>query len=152
MKAHSMALAITEHESAYVVFEGQKLISWEVCPFTSGTGSALKHITAQIVRCSAEFKISSAVLEESALERTALPKLYAAAKQALVGLALPIFEIRTEDIFSSFGIPPPKTRDELRMMVSSIFPQVPGGHLMQVAFDAAALGLYFETNRLLSIN
>ena|SRR5437762_1764349 len=151
MKAHSMSLAITEHESACAMFEGQKLISWEVHPFLSDADSAMKNITAQIVRSSAKWTISSAVMEQFSNDRRP-PDLYAVARQVLAGLAVPIFEIRTDDLFASFGIPPPKTRNELRSMVSSIFPQVPGGRLMQPCLDAAALGLHFETNRLLTIN
>jgi hypothetical protein len=79
--------------------------------------------------------------------------LHQATIQALGAKAIRILEASKADLFQAFGTPPLHSRKELREIMSQIYPALdsePGGPWIH---DAAALGLYVQTERLFnSIN
>jgi hypothetical protein len=74
--------------------------------------------------------------------------LHQATVQALGAKAIGILETSKADLFQAFGNPPLHSRKELREILSRIYPALdsePGGPWIH---DAAALGLYVQTERL----
>lgn len=61
---------------------------------------------------------------------------------------LPIWEVSTTDVFESYGYPSLKCRRELREVVTAMWPILTGTAAKVFAQDAAALGLYVQTERL----
>ena len=145
----SAAFRICPKEMGYAVFRGQKLIFWQSHSYLCPASQIERRVIGDIVRCIVRFNIRSAVLDILS-KNDESAQLKSVAKEAIRNQAIPIFEIPEQELLSSFGHPPLKTRQELRKAVLSIFPQFESSRFMNSCLDAAALGLYFETNRILS--
>jgi hypothetical protein len=96
-----------------------------------------------------KFQFGSAALEiipnGHEIQRT---RLHQTVLEALRPKAIGILEISREDLFQAFSYPPLHSRQELREIASDIYPvlnQEPG---QPWTHDAAALGLYVQTERL----
>lgn len=151
MKASSISFSISEREIAYAAYQGQKLISWAVhCFLLDEKGTDLK-IAGDVTRAVNKFNPNACVLEIPADRGHAL-KLVSSIKGRLQSLGVPVFETTTDDIYCSFAWPRVTDRTELRRIIGSIFPGLPLALYMNSSLDAAAVGLHFETSRLLSIN
>src|SRR4029077_14606120 len=149
MTSHSISFKISPKEVSYAVFQGQRLIFWETHSYLSTPERTAKDAIGDVARCIDRFKASSAALEFLQSNDEAL-QLQGTVKEALRNLAIPIFETSEQELFDSFGLPALKTLPELRKAVLSIFPQLESSRLMNSCLDAAALGLHFETTRILS--
>src|SRR5437762_3531027 len=62
--------------------------------------------------------------------------------------AIPIWEIHFPDVLQAYGVPPLQTRRQLRSVVGSFWPIVERGADNDLILDAAAVGLYVQTERL----
>lgn len=146
MKPHSIAFTISAREIAYAVFEGQKILFWEVRSFPLGLDADSLDAGFRFER----FNFTAAVLSSSGVD------VGHPTRSALISLlrkrGIPIFEVAEEDVLASFGLPPPKSQQELLRLVAAVFPQIPFARFAYACLEAAAYGLFFETNRLLSIN
>jgi hypothetical protein len=149
MTAHSISFKISPKQVSYAVFRGQRLIWWETHSYLSAPEHAAKDAIGDVARCIDRFKATAAALESLQSDDEAF-QLQSAVKEALRNLAIPIFEISEQELFDSYGIPALKTRQELKKAVLLIFPQLESSRFMNSCLDAAALGLHFETSRILS--
>jgi hypothetical protein len=149
MTSHSISFKISPNEVSYAVFRGQRLIFWETHSYLSTPEQIINNAIGDIARCIDRFKATAAALEASQSDNEAF-QLQCAATATIRSLAIPIFESSQQDLFDSFGLPALKTRQELRTTVLSIFPQLESSQFMNSCLDAAALGLHFETSRILS--
>jgi len=149
MTSHSISFKICVKEVSYAVFRGQRLIFWETHSYLSTPEENVKNAIGDIVRCLARFEPTAAALQLFEGDDEDL-QLRGEVKETLRSLAIPIFEISEQELFDSFGLPTLKTRQGLRQAVLSIFPQLETSRFMNSCLDAAALGLHFETSRILS--
>jgi hypothetical protein len=149
MPSHSISFEISSKEVSYAVFRGQQLIFWETHSYLSTPEENVKNAIGDVARCIDRFKATAAALESLQTDNEAF-QLQGAVKEQLRDLAIPILEISEQELFDSFGLPALKTRQELRKVVLSIFPQLESSRFMNSSLDAAALGLHFETSRILS--
>jgi hypothetical protein len=149
MTAHSISFKISPKEVSYAVFREQRLVFWETHSYLSTPKQNVKNAIGDVARCIDRFKTTAAALEPLQSDDETF-QLQGAVKEALRNLAVPIFEISEQELFDSFGLPALKTRQELRETVISIFPQLESSRFMNSCLDAAALGLHFETSRILS--
>ncbi len=79
--------------------------------------------------------------------------LHQATLQALGAKAIGILETSKADLFRAFGNPPAESRKELQKIMSRIYPALDSEPGRPWIHDAAALGLYAQTERLFnSIN
>lgn len=150
MQAHSVSFVVAPSQMAYAVFRGQKLIFWETHAYLSDPNATLNNLAGDVLRCTDRFSAQAAVLESDA-KHDEVAGLKATVTQVLRRAAVPIFETAEQELFDAFRIPAITDRRELREIVCSIFPQLGTGRFINLCLDAAALGLHFETNRLLSI-
>jgi len=92
------------------------------------------------------FEVESAALERIVstenIQRLGLSRMIG---RTLREYALPVLEIEKRDLLAAFGHPAPRSRREMREVVLAIWPVLTddGGIL-----DAAALGLFIQTERL----
>ena len=84
------------------------------------------------------------VLNVDALQRQALTQ---AVRLSLRESAASVWEVARPELFEAFGFPGLRSRRELREVVSTIWPVIAGKNNWCVQ-DAAALGLYVQTERL----
>jgi hypothetical protein len=152
MKTHSISFAVSQNEIAYAVFDKQKLIFWEVYACLSDPLKIPKSAVAIVQRCFERFNPNAGVFETINADDGGVAELHALMKNDLHRLGIPVFETREEELLKSFGFTALKDRQELRRATAAIFPEMPLARYMHPALDAAALGLHFETRRLLSLN
>jgi hypothetical protein len=146
VKSNLIAFIIGPQEIAYVIFERQQLLFWEVRTFPSGIDIESLEAGFRFER----FNVTAAVLPAKCAEETR--PTHEALCSVLRKRGIPIFEISDKDLRESFGLPALKDRQELLRVSAAMFPQVPFGRFTHACLEAAALGLFFETNRLLTIN
>lgn len=149
------AIRIDRRVVAVAILNGDHLQHTDVRQLSSSPnkalGSAVSFITRQVLD---RFDFESAALEiipnGHEVQRSIL---HQATLGALSAKAIGILETSKADLFQAFGNPPLHSRKELRGIMSRIYPvldQEPGGPWIH---DAAALGLYVQTERLFnSIN
>ena len=65
---------------------------------------------------------------------------------------LPIWQIPKSEVFGAFGHPSLKSRKQLREVIANIWPVLAGTNGKSYIRDAAALGLYVQTERRFTIN
>lgn len=65
---------------------------------------------------------------------------------------IPIQTIPSDVLYNSFAVPPLRNRDQLRKIARSVWPQLDNRAADRAALDAAALGLFVQTERLFAIN
>jgi len=96
----------------------------------------------------ATFGVASAALEQAAeanhARRGVLTQL---ALQILREEAVSVWQVRKDQLFDAFAIPSLVRRKELRAIAASFWPGFPGKQQSGVIWDAAALGLYVQTER-----
>jgi hypothetical protein len=68
--------------------------------------------------------------------------------QALAERAMSVTETPKKDLFLAFSHPPLRSRTELRQVMSTIWPVLDHDSGRPFTQDAAALGLYVQTERL----
>ena len=61
-----------------------------------------------------------------------------------------VWQVQKKDLLSAYGIPPLRTRRELRTIVHNFWPVMPAANIHGSTLDAAALGLYVQIRRLLT--
>jgi len=99
----------------------------------------LSHL--QIESAAVEFIESSSDIQRAVLSRVVV--------QTLRESGIPLWEIPKQELFAGYCHPRLRSRRELRGVISSIWPALEGG---EGVLDAAALGLYVQTERLFIIN
>ena len=95
----------------------------------------------------ATFAISSAALEQVAGENRRA-QLSRSVVAVLKQEAVAVWGVSKKELFEAFGIPPVTTRKELRAIAASFWPVLSTRNGEGTTLDAAALGIYIETQRL----
>jgi hypothetical protein len=151
MRNRLAAFVVGRRFIAAAVFEGLKLSFWQVRSFQASPGKASTAVTAFVSYIIERCEIESAGLEET----PAGPKTRAADLVSLVQNLLREHNIPTsaasEDVlYASFSYPPIYSRATLRNTALQLFPQLREPSSNKEVVDAALLGLYLQTERLLS--
>ncbi len=106
----------------------------------------IRFVTRQIMD---KFRFGSVVLEiipnGHEKHRTLFQQ---AAIRALSSRTIGILEVSKTDLFSAFAYPPLRFRGDLQKVMSAIYPALDGEPGAPWIHDAAALGLYVQTERL----
>jgi len=144
------AIRIERRAIAVAILDGDRLQHVDVRQLSSSSEKAVASASSFITRRVIDkVQFPSAALEVipngHEMQRTLL---HDAVIRALRPKAIGILEIPKSRLLQAFAYPPLSSRKELRGVVSDIFPvldQEPGGPWTH---DAAALGLYVQTERL----
>jgi hypothetical protein len=149
------AIRIDRRSVAVAILNGDHLHHTDARQLSSSPDKALASAVGFITRRVMEkFDFESAAFEiipnGHEVQRLILHR---ATVQALSAKAIGILETSKADLLQAFGNPPVDSRKELREIIARIYPTLdsePGGPWIH---DAAALGLYVQTERLFnSIN
>lgn len=142
------AIKIERRSVAAAVFNGEHLDYTQVRQLSSSHEKAEASATGFVNWICGNFAIESAALESmpaaSAIQRSVLTRSIIT---ELRTSAITVWEVPKPQLLHAYGYPPPKARKELREAVHSIWPILNDD---TGVLDAAALGLYVQTERLFS--
>ena len=135
---------------AAAVFEGLKLSFWQVRSFQAKPDKAVLAVTGFLNYIIERCGIEAAGLEELPTDlKTRMTELTSFMHQLLREYSIPISTASDGVLFAAYSNPPIHSRAVLREVASQIFPQLRDFSNKEL-LDAALLGLYLQTERLLS--
>ena len=152
MTSHKLlAVKVERRAIASAIFIGDRLDYTQVRQLSSvpdkAEGSAIGFVNWMVM----SFRVESAALERllpaSGIRRAQLSRLVIGALRAQ---SIPVWEIPKRALLEAYGVPPLRTRKELREVVASIWPILDGRQRNNWILDATAIGLLVQTERLLS--
>lgn len=73
-------------------------------------------------------------------------------REFLNNCGLPVREVSVDDLLNNYAIPPVRTKAQLAKVALGIWPHLRGRGLQYPMLEAAAMGLYVQTDRVLTIN
>jgi hypothetical protein len=149
-RSNLCAIRIERRAVAVAILEGDHLLYVAARELSSSPGKAVESASRFITRrVTEQFQFASAALEiiPNGHEKQRL-LLHQAVLQALRPMGIGILEVSRTDMLQAFGYPPPHSRQELREIVSDIYPVLDQEQGQPWTHDAAALGLYVQTERL----
>jgi hypothetical protein len=111
-------------------------------------GSAAAFISRILAKCPFETAALETLPEGAEVQRSALMKTI---HRVLSEQAVGIWQTSKQDILAAFGHPPMRFRNQVREVVSSIWPVINGGFGSPLIKDALALGLYCQTEYLFNL-
>ena len=133
---------------AAAVFLGEKLDYTQVRQLSSDAARAESSAVGFVQWVVTTFETESVALEQlpsGSLARRST--LTAAIIRSLRSDGISIREVSKADLLQAFGIPPLKTRKELRGIIYTFWPVLPAQRGNGSTQDAAALGLYVQIDR-----
>ncbi len=148
-KNRLIAIRIERRTIAIAILNANHLEFTDVRHLPSSTDKALGSAASFATRAVDRFALKSAALElvpNGHQGQRVL--LYQVTKQALADRAMSITEISKQDLFLAFSRPSLRSRTELRTVMSAIWPVLDHDSGRPFTQDAAALGLYVQTERL----
>jgi hypothetical protein len=142
------AIRVERRAVAVVVMNGLELEYVQVRHLTSTADRALSSALGFVNRILEQFPFESAAVEvvpqSSDVQRA---RLTAGIVQTLREQSVGLWELTKQDLFACFGFPALHSRTELRDVVSRMWPYVKAGSDGPYVRDAAALGIYCQTER-----
>jgi hypothetical protein len=152
MKEKLAAVRIGRRTVAIAVFIGTHLEHSEVVRLSSDLNAALRRVPAIVQRVLDQFGITTVALESlTGQSERRTHKLQDALVQQLRNLALAVWPVSFTDLCKHSSLPPVRTRHALRQIALNLFPVLGGNSRGKLDCDAALLGLYVQTERLLSV-
>jgi len=151
--ANLLAVRVERRSIASAVFSGERLEYTQMRHLSSTKEKALSSAVGFINWLLESFAIESVALEALAgtaqIQRQTLTNLIT---QTLRDRMLPIWQISKPELLGALGHPALKSRKEVREVIATIWPILAGTNGQTFIRDAAALGLYVQTERLFILN
>jgi len=148
-KHRLIAIRIERRTIAIAILNANHLEFTDVRHLSSSTDKALGSAASFVTRAVDRFGLKSAALElipdGREVQRLVLHQVIT---RALADRAMSITETSKNDLFRAFTRPPLRSRTELRRVMSAIWPVLDHDSGRPFTQDAAALGLYVQTERL----
>ncbi len=142
------AFKVERRSLAAAVFLGEQLDYTQVRQLSSDPAKAESSAVGFAQWIVTTFETESVALEESASDSLARRNtLTAAIIRSLRHEGISIREVPKADLLRAFGIPPLRTRKELRGIIHTFWPVLPAQRGNGSTQDAAALGLYVQIDR-----
>jgi hypothetical protein len=146
-----VAFSIGRRSIAAAIFSGTKLEFWQTRSFQASTERANNTVTAFLNWIVVAFEIESAGLEDVPPElQTRMAALSGLAESLLRKHGIPVLKACEAELLSAYGEPPLRSRVELRRRAVVMFPELNSPAAQKELLDASILGLYIQTERLLS--
>jgi hypothetical protein len=146
---HHISLKLTARSLTAAVLSERELIYVEIRKLAPNLTQAQDSITSFIGLLAAHFSFDSASLMECKGD-TRAKSLCVNLVEAFRTLQLPHWEVSEAKVFSAYAEKPLARTSELRKVVSNYWPHVIDDKSDKTCLDAAALGLYIQTERLLA--
>jgi hypothetical protein len=151
MSKQFIAFSIGRRSIAVAVFSGTNLEFWQTRSFQANADRASSTVTAFVNQMIETFEVESVALEDLPPElQTRMASLSHLAESLLRGAGIPVLKAGEADLLSAYGEPALRSRAELRHRAIVIFAVLNGPGTQKELLDAAILGLYCQTERLLS--
>jgi hypothetical protein len=142
----TLSIALPHDSLGLAIFQGPRLTFLEAHSLQTLPKPA-EASAGFVLRCIDTFSPAVAVMQYSSDEAA---EIRAAVLEALRASNRAVSEIAEQDLLASFGEPPIASKEELRQVMAILFPQIPMKRLFFSCLDAVAIGLHFETQRLLA--
>jgi len=143
------AIKIERRSVAVAVFTNRHLEYTQVRQLSSAADKADASAVGFVSWILATFDVTSAALEQiQDGEEIRRAQLNEVVRTTLRNVGIPMWEAPKQELFEAYGVPPLRTRKELRAVVASIWPILNGRNGDGGILDAVALGLYVQTERL----
>ena len=152
MKEKLAAVRIGRRTVAIAVFIGTHLEHSEIVRLSSDINAALRRVPAIVQRVLDQFGITTVAIESPTGESERRTyKLQDVLIQQLRNLAVAVWPVSFADLCRHSSSSPVRTRHALRQITGNLFPALGGNSRSKLDCDAALLGLYVQTERLLSV-
>lgn len=143
-----IAIKVERRTVAVAIFIGGHLDFTEIRQLSSNPDKAEASAMGFISWVFTAFQSQSAALERLAPKSTIRrAHISQAILRTLREQGVSVWDVAKQELFEAYGIPALKTRKELREVISSFWPILNGGERSEAVLDAAALGLYVQTER-----
>lgn len=144
------AIRIERRAVAVAILDGEHLAAPpQVRQLSSNSDKALNSAASFISRLLEKYPLGRAALETLPCETEVLRgDLMAIISRVLIERGISIWEVAKSDVLASFGHPGPRFRNQVRKVISSIWPGVNGSFGSPLLKDALALGLYCQVEYL----
>ncbi len=131
---------------AIAVFRGSALRYAEVLTLSSDPHAAESSAIGFVNRNVERFEAVSAVLEDAvSAEESRSANLIAAVEWAIKSRGVPVQRVGREELFANYAIQPLTTRKDLHAIIAGFWPQLSSSDFHSSIRDAAAAGLYAQT-------
>jgi hypothetical protein len=151
--ANLLAVRVERRSIAAAVFHGEQLEYTQMRHLSSVKEKALSSAVGFVNWILESFPIESVALEAlSNTEEIQRQILTDAITENLRERILPIWQIPKTQLFEACGHPALKSRKQVREVITAVWPVLAGANGKTFIQDAAALGLYVQTERLFIIN
>ncbi|HWZ30744.1 MAG TPA: hypothetical protein VNX18_05400 [Bryobacteraceae bacterium] len=149
-KSHRLAAVRIDRRAVGVaVLDGDRLSYAQARHLSSSAGRAISSAVAFIERILEKFEVSSVVIESIPNGHQVQRKmLQNAITDVLTHEEIDPFEVAKNELFNAFAYPPVRSRKELRMIASNIWPILDEQTGGPWTHDAAMLGLYVQIETL----
>jgi hypothetical protein len=145
-----LAIHIERRTVGVAVFADTQLEHTETRNVSSNQSVAEKTLVEFVRRKLVQFETDRVVLQVLPVDATARARtMNAALIESLREAAASIWHVPESALLSSFGIPALTTRHQLHQTVTEIWPSLKNLKSGRAALGAAALGLHFQTERIL---
>jgi len=147
------AIRIERRAVAITILEGDHLAAPpQVRQLSSNSDKALGSAASFINRVLQTYPLGTAALETISCETEVLRgDLTQIISRVLVEQNIGIWEVSKLDVLASFGHPRPRFRNQVRQVISAIWPSINGSFGAPLVKDALALGLYCQVEYLFNL-
>jgi hypothetical protein len=144
------AIRIERRAVAVAILDGEHLAAPpQVRQLSSNSDKALNSAASFISRMLEKYPLGRAALETVPCETEVLRgDLMDIISRVLIEQDVSIWKVAKADVLASFGHPCPRFRNQVRKVISSIWPGVNGSFGSPLMKDALALGLYCQVEYL----
>jgi hypothetical protein len=149
MTSKLLAIRIRRRAVAAAVFSGRQLDHLDILHLCNEPEIVTDAVARFLVRVIENFKPADVALGSSrAPQGERVRALTEMTERMLSSAGIPIWRVEDKAVLESFAVPKLKNKEQLRPIVQSFWPHL--GHRQLAAFEAAALGLHLQIERLLS--
>ncbi len=149
MAVKMAAFRVERRSVAAAIFHGTHLEHTDMKQLPSEGEKAEAGTVGFVNGILSDFDVSGVVVERLEKVKDARRKrLHQAIEQSLRDSAVPVYKVGDDEMLSAFAYPSLSNRKELRQVVATIWPILLTKKGPATKLDAAALGLYFQTERL----
>jgi len=146
-----LSVKVERRSIAIAIFRDHVLRYAEALNLSSSLEMAMQSAMDFVVRYLHRFDVHSAVLEDShADDEARSAELLGHVERALLSEGTPTKRVGKQTLFEAYSVVPLSSRRELHEVVRSFWPQLYTMDFPRAVMDAAAVGLYEDTEARLS--
>ena len=146
------AVHIERRSVAIVVFAGTQLEHVQIRHLSSDQSTAEKTLLGFVRSVLDQFEIDRVALQELSPDATTRTRgMHSVLTSSLREAAVSVWNVPQSEIMRAFGVPPLTSRSQLHQCVTQIWPSLKSLRNGRTVLGAAAIGLHFQTEHILSL-